>query len=526
MPGEQPRKRTYAISLSSEGGIRKRRRLVDDTQRVVNQSRELDRFQHFVETLEGAVCEQIQSGYCFIRDILPGYSIDDAKRLTNAFQRCQKKTGNNSKVYIIGHHAKETQDQHIHLYHTCRYHQSNCRCAFLTGFLRKRKCNNDIFRQSNCIRDTNYIQNILQYLVSPQRSLVDIQVGETNYRKSILGFEDLRETFGNVGRRPERPLEACELQNENHDSDGPSRVGQHHSDSQSSESYVARIIEGLSRSQDICHQAKKVNNLLWLSNAIFRIWCVPVETTCSHPMWVLDENLMLYNDSNTDYKLAIDRVKVISTRFTIQNLIDIQTADDFTGVYMSRDDDFPIYFSIEESVYVLEKLLKHQYSDPRPFLLRLHRICEKLIPKRNAIFIHGEPNAGKNFFFDMVASFYFNVGNVNNPNRTSNFPYNDCPNRRILLWNEPVWPLSELENIKKLTGGDQLTVNVKFKSDGTVNRTPVIFLSNTAVLANEGAFASRVFFERWKSAPFLVNYDRKPHPLAYPALLRQYDIID
>lgn len=80
------------------------------------------------------------------------------------------------------------------------------------------------------------------------------------------------------------------------------------------------------------------------------------------------------------------------------------------------------------------------------------------------------------------------------------------------------------DTLKMLTAGDTMHVNVKFKSHTPLYRTPLIVLTNNHVFKNK-AFNERLIKHSWQSAPFLAEYDKKPHPFVWPALLRKYDIV-
>lgn len=104
------------------------------------------------------------------------------------------------------------------------------------------------------------------------------------------------------------------------------------------------------------------------------------------------------------------------------------------------------------------------------------------------------------------------------------FPFQDCINRRILLWNEINFMDSAIDTIKMLCAGDTMSVNIKFKSHVALYRTPLIILTNHDRL-RDPAFKDRMFAYTWNNAPFLKDYDKKPHPYAWPLLLHKYKII-
>lgn len=190
---------------------------------------------------------------------------------------------------------------------------------------------------------------------------------------------------------------------------------------------------------------------------------------------------------------------------------------------------FNYYYSINESIDVLENLLKFQFYNDREqieeFLQNLYNVIDKLIPKKNTMFILSPPNAGKNFFFDTFIHYCLNFGQVGNFNRYCNFPLMECVDKRIILWNEPILEASATETLKMLFGGDTVSAKVKYCNDAVIMRTPVIVLSNNDVFPNDTAFRSRMFVYKWRPCKNLKNLKKKPHPLSSYFLLKKYNII-
>lgn len=183
------------------------------------------------------------------------------------------------------------------------------------------------------------------------------------------------------------------------------------------------------------------------------------------------------------------------------------------------------YFTVRESLAHIEELLEHQYVDGvSDFVQRLYSITERRVEKRNAMFIRGPPNCGKSWFVDMVSSFYINVGYVGNFNKYNVFPLNDAASKRILIWNEPNIESSAFDTVKMLTAGDPCPANIKYQSNITITRTPIIFTSNKAIFnESDPVWTSRIDFEPpWHTAPFLKDHEKKPHPMTYFALCIKY----
>lgn len=206
------------------------------------------------------------------------------------------------------------------------------------------------------------------------------------------------------------------------------------------------------------------------------------------------------------------------------------------GIYELLNDHLPIfmrsmnYANREESLNIIDQLIRFQCDDDDEricvFLTALVDILDKKIPKCNCIAIQSPPSGGKNFFFDMILALLLNYGQLGMANRHNMFAFQEAPNKRVILWNEPNYEPILTDTIKMMMAGDPYTVKVKHSMDAHVSRTPVIVLTNHQVgFMYEGAFKDRVINFRWKTAPFLKNYDYKPYPLAFFDLLNKYNII-
>lgn len=192
-------------------------------------------------------------------------------------------------------------------------------------------------------------------------------------------------------------------------------------------------------------------------------------------------------------------------------------------------DPSKLYYGIEESLEVIDDLMKFQFNDDedqiRGFLDMIVTIFDKKLPKMNTLCIHGPPSAGKNFFFDMIFAISVNTGQLTIANKHNNFAFQEAPNKRLLIWNEPNYCSSYTDLIKMITGGDSYVVRVKSKPDTPVQRTPVFVLTNNTVnFMFEVAFAERVKTYKWKKPTWLKDYNKKPHPLSFFSLLNKYNI--
>lgn len=188
-----------------------------------------------------------------------------------------------------------------------------------------------------------------------------------------------------------------------------------------------------------------------------------------------------------------------------------------------------VYYSVDESLRIANDLLQLQFEDGElisKFLTDIFDICDKRVPKRNSMCICSPPSAGKNFFFDAVASYFINYGMFGTANKTNNFTWADGAGKRIVLWNGPTYENYHIKKIKELLGGDTTRVRVKYKGYQPLQGPPVFLLTNNYLnICNDPAFADRLVTYEWRAAPFLKQYDKKLYPLFFYPLLLQWKIV-
>lgn len=228
----------------------------------------------------------------------------------------------------------------------------------------------------------------------------------------------------------------------------------------------------------------------------------------------------------------LDSKEVKDAIDTRASIINTWSRDDFRSFYSNEStvkiwsarhiDNFDNYYlSFDETTEVIYKLLVEQCGDSlSDFVKDLVDTLECKVPKRNCFVVISPPSAGKNFFFDGIRDYYLNAGQMNNPNKYNQFAYQDCHNRKILIWNEPSYEGRETENLKMLFAGDNMSANVKCKPQANVKRTPVIVLSNSRPhFVNHYAFKDRICTYYWNSASWLKDICKKPRPDSIMELL-------
>lgn len=89
----------------------------------------------------------------------------------------------------------------------------------------------------------------------------------------------------------------------------------------------------------------------------------------------------------------------------------------------------------------------------------------------------------------------------------------DCVDRRVILWNEAQCDSYFYEDVKAILSGDCPKVNIKQQGPRTVQKTPVIVLSNRLTFLNSDEFNCRLAKYVWCTCPTFKTWaNKKPHP--------------
>lgn len=257
---------------------------------------------------------------------------------------------------------------------------------------------------------------------------------------------------------------------------------------------------------------------------LLKYYCSPVSSIRDVKEFRHDD--LLSDPKNKDYiQSAFDDFGRDINDYTLRDFYTVLSAEGCTPIFISSME----YGSREDSIEWIDELLKHQFDDNVEdiciFLHALVDIINKKIPKCNTLVIHSPPSAGKNFFFDMILAILLNYGQLGQANKNNNFAFQEAPNKRVLVWNEPNYESALIDTIKMMLGGDPYTVRVKHGMDTHVRRTPVLVMTNNVVgFMIDPAFADRVTKFNWKPAPFLKEIDQKPYPMCIFDIFNKYNI--
>lgn len=303
-------------------------------------------------------------------------------------------------------------------------------------------------------------------------------------------------------------------------------------------------------SEDI-HEAKKrrretsfsTNRLEQRIEKMFKKYpCTPISNICKTQQWLAENDLRYLRDNNPKFQVVMDVLSNELIPYSIRQFTEMYRKPGCCPLFamprgineiVVKNDNgeetvVPYYLSDEDTLTAVSKLLDFQTNNKTPeFLKTLVNILDKKIPKLNTMFVYAPPSSGKNFFFDFVLNFFLIRGQMMNIRKGESFPYMDCVDRRVIMFNEPNIAESPatMDTLKMLFGGDFCPAAVKFKAPTIIHRTPVFLLTNDCMLfRNVPAFADRMVKYEWNPAPFLKSYTGYPHPKMFPSLLEKYNV--
>jgi len=269
-----------------------------------------------------------------------------------------------------------------------------------------------------------------------------------------------------------------------------------------------------------------------IDELIYKYPCCPPEAFFNIPEFYANTNLNTFDLKDHRVTIPLRNWAATLRRWSIADFnkyYNDEQVHPYFNAYGSHVSN--MYYSVSESVRIAKQLLMHQFSDDVEaiidFMQTLYDILDKRVPKLNSMCVKSPPSAGKNFFFDAVTSYFISYGMFGTANKNNNFSWADGAGKRVILWNEPNYEQNQIEKIKELLGGDTTRIHVKYMNDISVQRVPIIILTNNHIsVISHPAFKDRLRVYTWQSAAFLRDYDRKLNPLMFYELLLEYDIIN
>ncbi|XP_044763038.1 uncharacterized protein LOC123319994 [Coccinella septempunctata] len=265
-----------------------------------------------------------------------------------------------------------------------------------------------------------------------------------------------------------------------------------------------------------------------ISNLLSTVAICPLSEIVCIKEYLMDPEIACKRLDSKEVKAALDLRAAEINKWTISDYQKFYSNPTTKCIWSARSSDNvdDTYYSYSESLMICNGLLMYQMENSvDEFKKSLVSILESSVPRLNCMVIVSPPSAGKNFYFDGIRDYFMNAGQMNNSIGTYPFAYQDCCNKRIIFWNGPNYESSQLKKLKKLFAGDDLRFDVKYEPQAIVKRTPVIVLCNSEpAFVRHAEFRDSVVMYRWKAAPYLKDFDKKPLPTACVDILFNKDL--
>ena len=130
--------------------------------------------------------------------------------------------------------------------------------------------------------------------------------------------------------------------------------------------------------------------------------------------------------------------------------------------------------SPEESLSWFHKWCEFQGIEEHELVENIHRVMNRMSPKKNCICFYGPPNSGKTWMARSICESVVYYCNISTMTGNSSFEFAEAQLQRAILLNEPCITDKTVELVKNLLEGERCTIQIKHKSDQSLERTPII----------------------------------------------------
>lgn len=408
--------------------------------------------------------------------------------------------------------------QHLHILHDCRWISRRCACSRFSWYTRSNRLRKPT--PIGQIQSEDWYR-IVSYLSSGSRRIVQIHVGGRLWRYPprytyIPVIDDSERREEELVEILFAPRTSCRSENSFRGPSGGSSIARHAEPRRQ----TARQVRG-KREDTGATDGNFVQQVIQL---IKNTCSAPLERCFELDVWALNTKFMFYRPQDRVIDTAMIRARNEINKWSTADFV-LHYLNVTPLFYCRTSDEFSKeYMSISHTVLRLLELLFFQFKRSKhviDFLQTLKSVCDCDNGKYNSVFILGESNAGKTQFADALCCFYLNRVMMRNPTKQERFSFMECAQRRIIFWDEAKLDPGQYDNIKRLLAGDNCVVAVKFKSDQTVYKTPIIICSNNSIFPLNDEFQNRVLSYRWFSYPLWRRDEIKLrfNPIAIGVLL-------
>ena len=187
------------------------------------------------------------------------------------------------------------------------------------------------------------------------------------------------------------------------------------------------------------------------------------------------------------------------------------------------------YLPVDESIKWLEQWCEHQKIPIERFTVEVKEIMDKTRPKINSLLLYGPPNSGKTLVANSIVESVIYYANLQSMSGHNTFEFAESKLRRALIMNEPHCSDLTVNTLKNILEGQNVTIQVKYKADQILTRTPCFITTNNKIAectlsrhANEEALMARCIKYNVRAMSSLAKCDGKLHPGLWKVLYAKY----
>nr|QKE54990.1 MAG: nonstructural protein [Parvoviridae sp.] len=216
----------------------------------------------------------------------------------------------------------------------------------------------------------------------------------------------------------------------------------------------------------------------------------------SHVKMVQDFTKSMIKHKTTDLKELGERDPAIITKYAHRNIASVVRNLALTmkphELIPTIEDQFKPELYLNWGYWKINLFLAYQNVSILEFRKTFRDWILQRDPKKNTIVLHGVSNSGKSAFIKGLKQI-FKYGEIVNG---STFMFDNCVNKQLLVWEEPLVGSDSAEKVKQVLEGAETKINIKNVSAQTLRRTPVIITTNSPLWRHcsqeQSAFQNRM----------------------------------
>lgn len=188
------------------------------------------------------------------------------------------------------------------------------------------------------------------------------------------------------------------------------------------------------------------------------------------------------------------------------------------------------YYNKYFSARAIAQCLHFNGINVKEFIDEIEGIINKVVKKKNTLFIQGPPNSGKTTLCQSIRDAFVYASSITNFSKGEGFPCNDTIGMRIATADELIIEAPKAAQALLVLEGKDHMENQKYCSKSMQERIPILATGNKplwyACPAEANAIQARIKYIHFKANPLLKKTAQKLwHPLGWMELIRIFQKI-